>query len=133
MVMMTENELDGAFTCYYFHSSTGLTIAFLCVGFDYKFRRSMADLFIWKVISNQFWYFFILYVREILFRSSSDNDVMYLFQPGHQFACHRHKRPIRDRGSLSYRALKAQFSQLCFAICSPYLVKLHLIPQFQGT
>lgn len=74
---------------------------------------------VWNLISNQFWYFLILYVREILFRSSSGNDVMYLFQPGHQVACHLHKRPIRDLGSWSYRALKPQFSQLCFAICSP--------------
>ncbi len=42
---------------------------------------------------------------------------MYLFQPGHHGACHRHKRPIMDWGFLSYFARKPQFAQLDSAIC----------------
>jgi hypothetical protein len=47
---------------------------------------------------------------------SFDSAVMYFFQPGHQLACQRQIRPRNDLGLLSYRALKPQFSQLCFVI-----------------
>ena len=61
-------------------------------------------------------YFFILYLSANPILSSSTRDFIYAFHPGHQFACHLHIRPKKDLGSLSYLALKLQFSQLWSAI-----------------
>ncbi|HSL61378.1 MAG TPA: hypothetical protein VK885_06300, partial [Desulfotignum sp.] len=57
------------------------------------------------------------YFSAMALRSFSGRDLMYLFQPGHQPACHRHIRPSRDAGLSSYFLRKRQVPHLCCSIC----------------
>jgi len=53
----------------------------------------------------------ISYWSANLILSSAGSDLMYFFQPGHQFACQRHIREINDPGLASYFALNVHVSQ----------------------
>lgn len=59
---------------------------------------------------------------------------MYFFQPGHQPACQRQRRPRNDFGLASYLALQPQFSQLFSAILDlPAVVGPRRIVRLRGS
>ncbi|TWU62473.1 hypothetical protein V7x_42080 [Crateriforma conspicua] len=54
---------------------------------------------------------FMPYFLAMDSRTSGGRDIMYRFHPGHQLACHRHRRPSNEVGLASYLARKRQVSQ----------------------
>jgi hypothetical protein len=67
-------------------------------------------------------YLVMPYFLASLDLSSLGRDFMYPFQPGHQLACHRHKRPRNELGLLSYLARNAHPSHDDLAILDPLFV-----------
>ncbi|TWT71756.1 hypothetical protein Pan14r_40720 [Crateriforma conspicua] len=51
------------------------------------------------------------YFLAMVSRTSGGRDIMYFFHPGHQFVCHRHRRPSSEVGLASYLARSRHFSQ----------------------